>query len=77
MQNDFEPVVSAAAPEIGAALDALRAAGASNAMLAGSGSCVFTLTPDRGRLESDRRAPRAPGELRTVCLRFRCHAGLG
>ena len=52
MQNDFEPVVSAAAPEIGAALDALRAAGASNAMLAGSGSCVFTLTPDFGRLES-------------------------
>jgi 4-diphosphocytidyl-2C-methyl-D-erythritol kinase len=52
MQNDFEPVVSAGAPEIAAALDALRAAGASNAMLAGSGSCVFTLTPDFGRLES-------------------------
>jgi len=52
MQNDFEPVVSAGAPEIGTALDALRAAGASNAMLAGSGSCVFTLTPDRGRLET-------------------------
>ncbi len=52
MQNDFEPVVSAGSPEIGAALDALRAAGASNAMLAGSGSCVFTLTPDLGRLES-------------------------
>jgi 4-diphosphocytidyl-2C-methyl-D-erythritol kinase len=52
MQNDFEPVVSTRAPEIGAALDALRAAGASNAMLAGSGSCVFTLTPDGERLES-------------------------
>ncbi len=52
MHNDFEAVVVAGAPEIGAALDALRAAGASNAMLAGSGSCVFTLTPDRNRLES-------------------------
>jgi 4-diphosphocytidyl-2-C-methyl-D-erythritol kinase len=52
MQNDFEPVVCTRAPEIGAALLALRAAGASNAMLAGSGSCVFTLTPDSDRLES-------------------------
>jgi 4-diphosphocytidyl-2C-methyl-D-erythritol kinase len=52
MQNDFEAVVSTRAPEIGAALDALRAAGASNARLAGSGSCVFTLTPDRSRLEN-------------------------
>jgi 4-diphosphocytidyl-2-C-methyl-D-erythritol kinase len=45
MQNDFQELIVAQAPEIGGALAALRAAGASNALLAGSGSCVFTIAP--------------------------------
>ncbi len=48
--NDFQAPIAANAPEIAAALDALRAAGAGNALLAGSGSCVFTFAPDRARI---------------------------
>lgn len=45
LQNDFQEVIAARAPEIGLALAALRAADARNALLAGSGSCVFTIAP--------------------------------
>lgn len=41
--NDFERVAYDMAPECALARDALREAGASNATLAGSGACVFTL----------------------------------
>ena len=50
MSNDFHQIAlapaphgQAAPPEIARAIDALHAAGASNAMLCGSGSAVFTL----------------------------------
>ncbi len=46
LQNDFHDPIAALVPEVRTALDALRAAGASNALLAGSGSCVFTISPD-------------------------------
>lgn len=46
MQNDFQDVIAALVPEVRGALEALRAAGARNALLAGSGSCVFTIAPD-------------------------------
>jgi 4-diphosphocytidyl-2-C-methyl-D-erythritol kinase len=52
MQNDFEAVVAAGAPEVARALDALRAAGAGNALLAGSGSCVFTLAQTAREIET-------------------------
>ena len=52
LYNDFQMTIAAGAPAVAAALDALRSAGASNAMLAGSGSCVFTLTRTRGEAES-------------------------
>lgn len=52
MQNDFQSVVCEDVKPISAALDALRAAGATNAMLAGSGSCVFTLAPDSVGIEN-------------------------
>lgn len=45
MQNDFQHAIATLVPEIRSALDALRAAGATNALLAGSGSCVFTISP--------------------------------
>jgi 4-diphosphocytidyl-2-C-methyl-D-erythritol kinase len=47
--NDFEPIVSAAYPEVRAVLDALRAAGADHAMLSGSGGACFALCPDAAR----------------------------
>jgi len=46
LQNDFQDVIAGVVPEVRYALDALRAAGASNALLAGSGSCVFTIARD-------------------------------
>jgi 4-diphosphocytidyl-2-C-methyl-D-erythritol kinase len=41
--NDLEPAARSLRPEIGAALDALRAAGAPHALLTGSGPTVFGL----------------------------------
>lgn len=46
LNNDFQETIAAAAPPVARALDALRAAGATNALLCGSGSAVFTLAPD-------------------------------
>ena len=52
MQNDFDEVIAAKTPEVATALGALRAAGAARALLAGSGSCVFTLAAERAPLEA-------------------------
>jgi 4-diphosphocytidyl-2-C-methyl-D-erythritol kinase len=52
LQNDFHDVIATRTPEVMAALDALRAAGASNALLAGSGSCVFALAQERAQVEA-------------------------
>jgi 4-diphosphocytidyl-2-C-methyl-D-erythritol kinase len=52
LSNDFQDSIASSAPEIAMALAALRAAGASNATLAGSGSCVFTLASDRAQIDS-------------------------
>jgi 4-diphosphocytidyl-2-C-methyl-D-erythritol kinase len=51
MCNDFHDPIASSAPEIADASEALRAAGASNAMLCGSGSCVFTLATDGAAIE--------------------------
>lgn len=51
MQNDFDALVSQT-QEVAQAIAALRAAGATNAMLAGSGSCVFSVAPTRGTIEA-------------------------
>jgi 4-diphosphocytidyl-2-C-methyl-D-erythritol kinase len=52
MQNDFHEAIASSTREIATALDGLRRAGASNALLAGSGSCVFTLAPQRANVEA-------------------------
>jgi 4-diphosphocytidyl-2-C-methyl-D-erythritol kinase len=52
LQNDFHDLAVSQSREIGAAIAALRSAGATNALLAGSGSCVFTLAEQRAHLES-------------------------
>jgi 4-diphosphocytidyl-2-C-methyl-D-erythritol kinase len=51
MQNDFHDLIAAKTPEVAVALAALQSAGATNALLAGSGSCIFTICPDRERIE--------------------------
>ena len=56
MQNDFQDVIAGLVPEVRAALDALRAAGANNALLAGSGSCVFTIATNPKRIAAIDRA---------------------
>jgi 4-diphosphocytidyl-2-C-methyl-D-erythritol kinase len=52
LQNDFHDLIAATTPEIGAAIAALGSAGASNALLAGSGSCVFTLAAERAQIDA-------------------------
>ncbi len=52
LQNDFHDVIAAQAAEVATALEALRVAGARNALLAGSGSCVFTIAPEHARIET-------------------------
>ncbi len=52
MQNDFADLIASHTPAIAAAFNALRAGGATNALLAGSGACVFTLAPERSKIES-------------------------
>ena len=44
--NDFHEIIAGSAPEVARAIDALRDAGATNALLCGSGSAVFTLARD-------------------------------
>jgi len=44
LHNDFHDVIVPATPQIARALDLLRTAGASHALMTGSGSCVFALT---------------------------------
>jgi 4-diphosphocytidyl-2-C-methyl-D-erythritol kinase len=50
LQNDFHDLF-ASVPEIAATLGALRKAGATNALLAGSGSAVFTIAPQKERID--------------------------
>jgi 4-diphosphocytidyl-2-C-methyl-D-erythritol kinase len=46
LSNDFHEVIAGSTPQVAHAIDALRTAGASNALLCGSGSAVFTLAKD-------------------------------
>jgi len=54
LQNDFHEVIAAQVPQIATAVEALRSAGARNALLAGSGSCVFTIAPERAHIDAIR-----------------------
>jgi 4-diphosphocytidyl-2-C-methyl-D-erythritol kinase len=46
LHNDFHDVIAQSTPGVARAIDALRHAGARNALLCGSGSAVFTLARD-------------------------------
>jgi 4-diphosphocytidyl-2-C-methyl-D-erythritol kinase len=52
LQNDFHDVIAESSPEVATAIDALQGAGARRVLLSGSGSCVFTLAPERERIEA-------------------------
>jgi 4-diphosphocytidyl-2-C-methyl-D-erythritol kinase len=52
LQNDFHDLIATTTPDVANALNALREAGATNALLAGSGSCVFTLAPEHAQVEA-------------------------
>jgi 4-diphosphocytidyl-2-C-methyl-D-erythritol kinase len=66
--NDLEPAARSLRPEIGEALDALRAAGASQALLTGSGPTAFGLF---GSLGEARMAAEATGRDDAIA----CEAG--
>ncbi|HMF29168.1 MAG TPA: hypothetical protein VKE42_10380, partial [Candidatus Cybelea sp.] len=70
LQNDFHDVLSTQTPEIRGALSALRAAGASNTLLAGSGSCVFTLAPDARRIAEIDQRLQLPEQYERFATRF-------
>jgi 4-diphosphocytidyl-2-C-methyl-D-erythritol kinase len=70
LQNDFHEITAARAPEVKAALEALRAAGAGNALLAGSGSCVFTLSPERSPIDAIARSLELPPAYERFVTRF-------
>ena len=67
--NDFEPVVGARHPEIGALVMALRAAGASIAMLSGSGSTVFGVFDEARAAAARATLADLPGDVEVVWTR--------
>ncbi|MGD8870847.1 MAG: 4-(cytidine 5'-diphospho)-2-C-methyl-D-erythritol kinase [Gemmatimonadota bacterium] len=68
-ENDFEPVISAAHPEIGRSLSALRYAGARVELMSGSGSTCFGLFG--GRSEAAAAAARLTDQLGWECSAVR------
>jgi 4-diphosphocytidyl-2-C-methyl-D-erythritol kinase len=67
LQNDFHDVVAARLPEVASAIGALREAGATNAVLAGSGSSVFMLAQRKAEIAAvDRRLTLPPSYRRFV-----------
>lgn len=68
--NDFHHVIAGSTPEIRIALDALRRSGASNALLAGSGSCVFSLAQTAGEIASIAAALALPQDYTVIATAF-------
>lgn len=64
--NDFEPVVGERHPEIPAIIDALRAHGASVAMMSGSGSTVFGVYEDEEPVSARELVQSLPGEATVI-----------
>ena len=52
LSNDFHDPIAHTVPEIERTIDALLAAGATNALLCGSGSAVFSLAPDAASIRA-------------------------
>jgi 4-diphosphocytidyl-2-C-methyl-D-erythritol kinase len=73
-QNDFQEVVASAHPEVARSLAALSSAGASVALMSGSGSTSFGIFPDRAAAE--RAAEALSAELSWPCRAVRTLAAL-
>jgi 4-diphosphocytidyl-2-C-methyl-D-erythritol kinase len=70
LQNDFHDVLAPAVPEIRRALDLLLEAGASHALLTGSGSCVFALAQHAAERDKLRARLRLPEGYRAYTCSF-------
>ena len=70
LSNDFQTPIAQVRAEVAAALDALRAAGATNALLAGSGSSVFTLADERATIERIAERLALPRDYRRYVTAF-------
>ncbi|HTU70710.1 MAG TPA: 4-(cytidine 5'-diphospho)-2-C-methyl-D-erythritol kinase [Candidatus Baltobacteraceae bacterium] len=65
LQNDFHDPIAESTPPVARAIEALHAAGARNALLAGSGSAVFTLARSAEEIAAiDSRLDLSPDYLR-------------
>lgn len=71
LMNDLQAPAVALHPEIGAALEALRAAGATGVLMSGSGSTVFGLVPNEERGREIAALLNAKG-LRAWSVQSRC-----
>jgi 4-diphosphocytidyl-2-C-methyl-D-erythritol kinase len=70
LQNDFHAAIASGTPEVARAVDALHAAGANRALLAGSGSCVFTLAERQERIEAIASRLHLPADYAVFRTRF-------
>jgi 4-diphosphocytidyl-2-C-methyl-D-erythritol kinase len=70
LHNDFHDVTVSSTPEVARAVEELRTAGARNVLLAGSGSCVFTLSPHRAGVESILERLALPESYGRIASRF-------
>jgi 4-diphosphocytidyl-2-C-methyl-D-erythritol kinase len=70
LQNDFHDIIVLQTPPVAAAVAALHRAGARNVLLAGSGSCVFALAPQRIQAEMLRERLDLPHEYERFTSAF-------
>lgn len=66
-ENDFQPVAEEALPEIAALCDLMRAQGAKEARMTGSGSAVFGVYENAKRAKSTAKALKNRGFFAKVC----------
>ncbi len=70
LTNDFHDPIASATPEVALTVEALLAAGATNALLCGSGSAVFSLAPEASAIASLAERLLVPEGYRQYQTRF-------
>jgi len=68
--NDFEAPIASSETAVATALDALQAAGASNPLLTGSGSCVFALGEGAAEIDALMQRLDLPPEYQRIATKF-------
>lgn len=71
LSNDFHNLAVRSTSAVACAIEALYAAGATNAMLSGSGSAVFTLTADAAALTAIAERIDLPTEYLQIATHFK------